>query len=45
MACPIGLVGAVVGQGEIYEEALANVESAITCYLDFYGTMVLAISV
>lgn len=34
IAYPIGIVGAVVGQGETYEEALADVKSAIACYVE-----------
>lgn len=41
VAYPIGLVGAVVGQGETYEEALADVESAITCYIEVFGKEIL----
>lgn len=37
VAYPLGLVGAVVGQGQTYEEALADVKSAIACYLEEFG--------
>lgn len=41
VAYPIGIVGAVVGQGETYEEALADVKSAIACYTEVFGKDVL----
>ena len=31
LAYPLGIKGAVVGQGDTYEEALADVKSAIRC--------------
>ena len=37
VAYPIGVTGAVVGQGNTYEEALADVESAIACYIEVFG--------
>ena len=37
IAYPIGVVGAVVGQGNTYEEALSDVKSAIDCYLEVFG--------
>jgi predicted RNase H-like HicB family nuclease len=37
VAYPIGVVGAVVGQGETYEEALADVKSALVCYAEIFG--------
>lgn len=37
VAYPIGVSGAVVGQGDTYEEALADVKSAIACYVDIFG--------
>ena len=37
VAYPIGIMGAVVGQGETYEEALADVKSALTCYVEEFG--------
>ncbi|WP_035984719.1 type II toxin-antitoxin system HicB family antitoxin [Leptolyngbya sp. KIOST-1] len=37
VAYPIGMAGAVVGQGDTYEEALADVKSAIACYVDIFG--------
>ncbi|AFY86050.1 MAG: hypothetical protein CLLPBCKN_002674 [Chroococcidiopsis cubana SAG 39.79] len=41
VAYPIGIVGAIVGQGETYEEALADVKSAITCYIEIFGETML----
>ena len=37
VAYPIGITGAVVGQGETYEEVLADVKSAIVYYLEEFG--------
>lgn len=37
VAYPLGVVGAIVGQGDTYEEALADVKSAIACYVDVFG--------
>jgi predicted RNase H-like HicB family nuclease len=41
VAYPIGIVGAVVGQGETDEEALADVKSAITCYIEIFDEKIL----
>lgn len=41
VAYPIGIVGAVVGQGETYEAALADVKSAIACYVEIFGKEIL----
>jgi predicted RNase H-like HicB family nuclease len=41
VAYPIGIIGAVVGQGETYEEALADVKSALACYFEEFGEEVL----
>jgi predicted RNase H-like HicB family nuclease len=41
VAYPIGIVGAVVGQGETYEEALADVKSAIAAYIEVFGKEIL----
>ncbi|MGH2413166.1 MAG: type II toxin-antitoxin system HicB family antitoxin, partial [Microcystaceae cyanobacterium] len=41
VAYPIGIAGAVVGQGETYEEALADVKSALTCYIETFGEEIL----
>lgn len=37
VAYPLGVVGAIVGQGDTYEEALADVKSAIACYVEVFG--------
>ena len=37
VAYPLGLKGAVVGQGNTYEEALADVRSAIQFHVDTFG--------
>ncbi|MGK7938791.1 MAG: type II toxin-antitoxin system HicB family antitoxin [Crocosphaera sp.] len=41
VAYPIGVVGAIVGQGDTYEEALSDVKSAIACYFEIFGTEIL----
>ncbi len=37
VAYPVGLRGAVVGQGDTYEEALADVVSAIRFHIETFG--------
>jgi len=37
VAYPLGIKGAVVGEGDTYEEALADVKSAIRCYIEIFG--------
>jgi predicted RNase H-like HicB family nuclease len=37
VAYPLGIKGSVVGQGDTYEEALADVKSAIRCYIEIFG--------
>ena len=37
VAYPVGLKGVVVGQGDTYEEALADVKSAVRFHLDTFG--------
>lgn len=37
VAYPLGLKGVVVGEGDSYEEALADVQSAIRFHLDTFG--------
>lgn len=37
VAYPIGVLGAIVGQGDIYEEAFSDVKSAIACYVEVFG--------
>ena len=41
VAYPIGLKGVVVGQGDTYEEALADVKSAIAFHIETFGDEVL----
>jgi predicted RNase H-like HicB family nuclease len=38
VAYPLGLKGVVVGQGDTYEEALADVKSAITFHIETFGS-------
>ena len=42
VAYPLGLKGVVVGQGDTYEEALADVKSAIRCHIETFGTEIKA---
>lgn len=37
VAYPVGLRGVVVGEGDSYEEALADVKSAIRFHLETFG--------
>lgn len=37
VAYPVGLKGIVVGQGDTYEEALADVKSAIRFHMETFG--------
>lgn len=41
VAYPLGLKGVVVGEGDTYEEALADVISAIRFHIDTFGKEVL----
>lgn len=43
VAYPLGLKGVVVGQGETYEAALADVKSAIQFHLESFGADALEI--
>ena len=43
VAYPLGLKGVVVGQGDTYEEALADVKSAIRFHIDSFGEDVLEV--
>ena len=38
VAYPLGLKGVIVGEGDTYEEALADVQSAITFHIDTFGS-------
>lgn len=40
VAYPLGLKGVVVGEGDTYEEALADVRSAIQFHIDTFGSEV-----
>jgi len=37
VAYPLGIKGVVVGEGDTYEEALADVRSAIRFHIDTFG--------
>lgn len=37
VAYPLGITGVVVGEGETYEEAMADVESAIAFHIETFG--------
>ncbi len=41
VAYPVGLKGVVVGQGETYEDALADAKSAILFHIETFGPEVL----
>ena len=41
VAYPLGMKGVVVGQGDSYEEALADVRSAIRFHVETFGSEVL----
>ncbi|AEH44258.1 Uncharacterized protein family UPF0150 [Thermodesulfatator indicus DSM 15286] len=41
IAYPLGLKGIVVGEGDSYEEALADVKSAIKFHIETFGKEVL----
>lgn len=38
---PLGLKRVVVGEGDTYEETLADVKSAIYCHIEIFGAEVL----
>jgi predicted RNase H-like HicB family nuclease len=38
VAYPLGLKGVIVGEGDTYEEALADVQSAITFHIETFGS-------
>lgn len=40
VAYPLGLKGVVVGEGDTYQEALADVRSAIQFHVDTFGSEV-----
>ena len=37
VAYPVGLKGVIVGQGDTYQEVLADVKSAICFYVETFG--------
>jgi predicted RNase H-like HicB family nuclease len=41
VAYPLGLKGVVVGEGDSYEEALADVKSAIAFHIETFGADVI----
>lgn len=41
VAYPLGLKGVVIGEGDTYEEALANVQSAIRFHIETFGELAL----
>jgi predicted RNase H-like HicB family nuclease len=41
IAYPLGIKGVVVGQGDSYEEALADVKSAIRFHIESFGDSML----
>jgi predicted RNase H-like HicB family nuclease len=41
VAYPLGLKGIVVGEGNTYEEALADVKSAINFHIETFGKQIL----
>jgi predicted RNase H-like HicB family nuclease len=43
VAYPLGLKGVVVGQGDTYEAALANVKSAIPFHIETFGREVMEV--
>ena len=43
VAYPLGLKGVVVGEGDTYEEALADVKSAIRFHIETFGQEVLEV--
>ena len=42
VAYPLGLKGVVIGPGDTYEEALADVKSAIRFHLESFGDAIFA---
>ncbi len=41
VAYPLGITGVVVGEGDTYEEALADVKSAIAFHIETFGPEVI----
>ena len=44
VAYPLGMKGVVVGQGDTYEQALADMKSAIKAHIEAFGAEVLETS-
>ncbi|MBU4233921.1 MAG: type II toxin-antitoxin system HicB family antitoxin [Proteobacteria bacterium] len=44
IAYPLGLKGVVIGQGDTYEEAMADVRSAISFHIETFGPGALEIA-
>lgn len=42
VAYPLGIKGVVVGEGDTFEEAVADVTSAIRCHIETFGPEVLS---
>jgi predicted RNase H-like HicB family nuclease len=42
IAYPLGMKGTIVGEGESYEDALANVKSAIRFHIETFGNEALS---
>jgi predicted RNase H-like HicB family nuclease len=40
VAYPVGLQGVIVGEGDTYDEALADVQSAISFHIETFGSAV-----
>ena len=45
VAYPLGVTGVVVGEGDTYEEALADVKPAVAFHLETFGPDVIASAV
>ncbi len=45
VAYPLGVAGVVVGEGDTYEEAVADVRSAIAFHVETFGPDVIASAV
>lgn len=43
-AYPLGITGVVVGEGDTYNEALADVKSAIRFHIETFGQQVLEVA-
>ena len=44
VAYPLGITGVVVGEGDTYEEALADVKSAIAFHIETFGSGVVNVT-